>query len=270
MRRRQARIADHAPEHLVVVAAVNRVGVAGLLEQRIDELVEPRAQRHLLVGDLAAGKLGEERLGLRRRECVEALAELLAAGRIRSRDADLEILLRRERKLVAELRLTLLPRAMHVEPLALAEAAGELAIHEDGEPAIDAARRQVIRRAHDVDERFDERGLVEAQRLVSCKRRGHRCRRGRRFGLRGDDRGGGRRRRDRGGRELRRAGDRRDLLEDISARELRALSIGHRRSLCEAVEPAFRRMVTAMSRRWYFTGSAGAIGRGAASQRVSR
>src|SRR6516162_674994 len=53
VRRGKARVADHLPEHLVVVAAVDRIRETGLDEQRVDEVVEPRSERELRRADLS-------------------------------------------------------------------------------------------------------------------------------------------------------------------------------------------------------------------------
>src|SRR5215471_11156404 len=42
--RRETGVSDHLPEHLVVVAAVDRIRETRLDEQRIDEVVEPRGE----------------------------------------------------------------------------------------------------------------------------------------------------------------------------------------------------------------------------------
>src|SRR3954447_19245475 len=47
---RQPRVADQFPEHLVAVAAVDRIGKARLLKQRVHELREPVGERHARLG----------------------------------------------------------------------------------------------------------------------------------------------------------------------------------------------------------------------------
>src|SRR5579872_935467 len=70
---RKAGIADHAPEHLVLVAAVDRIGKARLHEQRIGQLVEPFPQGEPRIGDLPRGEVLQELVSITGRERVEFL-----------------------------------------------------------------------------------------------------------------------------------------------------------------------------------------------------
>src|SRR5258706_5379081 len=174
VRRGQAGIADHFPEHLVVVAAVQRVGETRLREERVDELVEPRRERHLRIAHASGRHIRQERTRVGGRQEVEALVVLLRARVARGRDAHVEELPRRERKLQSQLRLSLPPGAAHVAPPTRAECAGELPIDESREAAINPVRREIVRRAHDVHERLDECRLVGAEELVTGERCGRR------------------------------------------------------------------------------------------------
>src|SRR5262249_982608 len=134
-------------------------------------------------------------------------------------NAGLEELLWRQRQLITQLRLTLPPRAAHVEMFAPAKSARELTVDEGRQPAIDAVGRELVGRAHDVDESLDEGSLIRAEGLIAGNRRSARCRR-RRLCLCGDDARGGCRRGyageiggERGARHSRKR------LEDVPARE---------------------------------------------------
>jgi hypothetical protein len=70
-------------------------------------------------------------------------------------------------RLPAELRLAAMPGPAAVEPVAAPEVAGELAVDEGGEAAVDAVRREVVGRAHDVHQRLDELCFVGAERLIA-------------------------------------------------------------------------------------------------------
>jgi hypothetical protein len=159
-----AGIADHLPERLAGIAAVDRVGETGLDKERIDEFVEPWSKRHAVVRDLAVGNLLEKTIGIAFAQFVEALAVPLPACGIRRGDTRLEELLWREWQLIAELRLALLPGSAHVEPRAFPEAAGELPVDEGRKPAIDPVRGQRVGRTHHADHRFDEAGFVRPER----------------------------------------------------------------------------------------------------------
>src|SRR5215470_5115199 len=68
---------------------------------------------------------------------------------------------------IAVLRRTLPPWTLQIEPFAFAEAASQLTIDINREPAIQSARRQAIGRAHDVDHGLDETCLIWTERLVA-------------------------------------------------------------------------------------------------------
>ena len=55
------------------------------------------------------------------------------------------------------------PRAARVALRTAAEVAGELAVDIDRQAAVDAARREFVGRAHEVDECLDKRRFVLAQ-----------------------------------------------------------------------------------------------------------
>ena len=78
--------------------------------------------------DLAGGQADQYFLALRRLDPVERLAVSLAAMRVGRGDAGPVKLRRRQRQLVALARRALLPGSLHIEPVALAPAAGERAI----------------------------------------------------------------------------------------------------------------------------------------------
>ena len=93
------------------VAAVDRIGEAGLREQRIDQLVEPGAERQRASLDLAGCRdRRRNALASRGGSWSNGLPCLRDAGGVGGRDAGLEVLLGRQRQLVALLRLALLPR----------------------------------------------------------------------------------------------------------------------------------------------------------------
>jgi len=70
---RQPRITDHAPEDLVAVPPVDRVGETRLLEERKDQLVEPLREWNAVIGDLALAKAVRKNIALRGRELFEFL-----------------------------------------------------------------------------------------------------------------------------------------------------------------------------------------------------
>src|SRR5262249_16638091 len=141
---------------------VDRIGETGLDEQRIGELVELGVEWQGWIFDFVGGEIVEKIIRIRGREIGELLAELVPAALIDHRNARPDELVRRERERQTVLRLRLFPRAVHVEPLAFAEATGELTIYENRKTAIHAVRRQGIGRAHDVDHGLDEGRLVRA------------------------------------------------------------------------------------------------------------
>ena len=73
----------------------------------------------------------------------------------------------RERQLIPLARRALLPRALHVEPIAFAPRAGQCAIDIDVDADVGAFRREIVRRHHVVDQRFDERGLIEIEECIA-------------------------------------------------------------------------------------------------------
>ena len=83
-------IADHLPEHLAAIAAVDRIGEAGLHEQRIDEFVNQSASGRRVVGHLAGGDVLQECVGVRGRELIERLAEARLRGAARRSDPALK------------------------------------------------------------------------------------------------------------------------------------------------------------------------------------
>jgi hypothetical protein len=93
-------------------------------------------------------------------DLVEALAVSLHAERIGGGDAGAVELGGGERELVALARHALLPRALHVEAVALAPAAGERAIDIGVEAELGALRRVRVGRDHVIDQRLDEGRLV--------------------------------------------------------------------------------------------------------------
>src|SRR5215470_17415764 len=163
MNRRQTWIANRLPEHFADIAAVNGIGEAGLLKQRIDEFVEPRGELDALVRHLAVGNFMEKSVGATLIQFTKGLAIAFPAGRIRGSESRLEKLLGRERQLIAQFRLTLSPRAAHIEARALTETARQLSVDVGCKPEIDAAGCQRIRRTHHVDHYLDEAGFVRAE-----------------------------------------------------------------------------------------------------------
>src|SRR5262249_24337033 len=105
-------------------------------------------------------------------EAVERLAVGLAAVRVGGRDPLAVELRRRERQLVALLWRGLLPRALHVEPVALSPGGGARAVDIDVDAEIGALGRELVGRHHVVDQRLDEGGLLEVEERVAL---GGRC-----------------------------------------------------------------------------------------------
>jgi hypothetical protein len=82
-------------------------GKARLHEQWIDEFVKRRAERDARVSHLAGGKLGQQCLGLGRRQRCKLLLECLSTGGIRRYDPDFEELFERQRQLMPKCGLPL-------------------------------------------------------------------------------------------------------------------------------------------------------------------
>ena len=86
--------------------------------------------------------------------------------RVGGRDAGAIELRGRERQLVALARRAELPRALHVEAVALAPGAGERAVDVDVDAEIGALGAELVGRDHVIDQRLDERRLVEIEELI--------------------------------------------------------------------------------------------------------
>ena len=156
------------------IAAVHRIREAGLLEKRIDQLVEPVCERQARIRDLVRQR-GPG--GMRPPPPAKAASNVLPNCRVckralGGRHAGLEELLGCQRQLVAVLRLALPPRALRdrgVRLLPKSPASWRSMI--DGEAAVDAIRSELIGRTHHVDQRFDECSLFRAEGLVAHERR---------------------------------------------------------------------------------------------------
>src|ERR1700722_1066593 len=167
--RRQAGIADHAPGHLVAIAAIDGVGEEAF-HRRLVERLEKRLG--VEVGELRLPLIHrlERGVAVGRREPVEILAVGLARPGVGRPDASGEEFARRQRQLVAVLRLALLEWAAAIEPRAVAPSAGELAVDVGKAPAIGAGRRKPIRRNKGIVGGGEERrlGRGEGQIDVAC------------------------------------------------------------------------------------------------------
>src|SRR5262245_2496300 len=137
---RQTREADHLPGDLVAVAAIDRVGEEALHgdgEQRLEELLAVEIGKLRLAGFQRLERL----FATRSVEPVEILAVGLVRPRIGGDDAGGEKLARRQRELVALLRLALQERAAAVHLGAPAPRARELPVDEGGDAAVAARGR---------------------------------------------------------------------------------------------------------------------------------
>ena len=82
-------------------------------------------------------------------------------------DAGAIELRRRERQLVALARHALLPRPLHVEAVAVAPGAGERAVDVDVDADVGALGGELVGGHHVVDQRLDERRLLEIEERVA-------------------------------------------------------------------------------------------------------
>src|SRR5690242_5737476 len=123
MHRDRAREADQPPAGLVAIAAMDRVGEHAFNHGLVDHGPEFAHRKPALEIDAAGRKSLQHLLALGLGELVEALAVGLAAVRIGGGDAGAVELRGCQRQLIALARHTLLPRALHVEAVALAPGA---------------------------------------------------------------------------------------------------------------------------------------------------
>src|SRR5882672_4551226 len=142
---RQTGKADHLPRHLVLVAAIHRIGEEPFLRQRQKRIEEQRAAE---TGEFRLAFLhGLQRLfALLRRQAVEFLAIGFLGPFIGRFDAGAVELAWCERQLIAQLGLCRQEGALPIEPRAIAEAARELAVDETRQTDIRARRRQLVGR----------------------------------------------------------------------------------------------------------------------------
>ncbi len=165
--RDHAREADHLPACLVAVAAVDRVGEHALHHGLIDRGPEHPRRQPALEGELAGRQPHQHLLALLLIEPVERLAVGLAAMGIGGRDAGAIELRRRERQLVALARHAGLPWSLHVEAIALAPGARKRAVDIDVDAEVGALRRELIGGHHVIDQRLDERRLLQIQEGIT-------------------------------------------------------------------------------------------------------
>src|SRR6185369_4170240 len=132
MHRDRAREADQPPAGLVAVAAMDRVGEHALHHALINHCPELARRQPAVEVDAAARKCDQHLLTLRFGELVEALVAVgLAAVRVGGGNAGAIELRGRQRQLIALARLALLPRALHIEAVAVAPGASERAVDVD-------------------------------------------------------------------------------------------------------------------------------------------
>src|SRR6202163_4920423 len=123
--------ADDRPSRLVAVAAIDRIGVHALDHGLIQRGPEHPHRQSAIESDLAGGQTSQHLLALRILDPVEGLAVSLEAMRVGRSDPGTIELRRCQRQLIALARRALLPGSLHIEPIALAPAAGECAIDID-------------------------------------------------------------------------------------------------------------------------------------------
>src|SRR5260370_30399287 len=146
MHRDDAGEADHAPARLVAVAAVDRVGKHAFHHGLVDGAPEHARRQTVVEGDLRGGEAEQNLLALLLVHPVERLAVGLRAVRVGRRDAGAIELRGREGKLIALVSRALLPRPLHVDPLALAPGAGDPPAALDPQPHTRPFPRQPLHR----------------------------------------------------------------------------------------------------------------------------
>src|SRR5262249_37552773 len=143
------------PGHLVAIAAVDRIGKEALhrdRQQRFEELLAVELDE----GGLAGIELLERCFALLRCEPIELLAIGSARPFVGGGDTGREELARRERQLIALLRLPLSERSAAIHLGAAAPGAGKLPVDERDDAALARRRRELIGRDKRIDCRDQE------------------------------------------------------------------------------------------------------------------